>query len=94
MKESEFIDSLLKLLEGVVSGLTNYIELQKFADSSITNDGLPEDQTGRVRQLIYNLQSDLELIAVHQSEQLGSIAFYSRGEIANRLKGYLRDLSE
>ena len=94
MTTMQFLTLLLSLLEQVLAGTTSYTDLQKVVDDAIVNDELPEDISKELLNSIYGLQTDLELIAEHQSTYVGTDSMYSHDDIVGKLEKYGRLLKK
>jgi len=94
MNEMMFMASLRSLLEQVISGSANYKDLQRFVDKSIIEDEIPSGISEEMRKLIYELQTELELISVSESEKWESRATLDKSEISNRLHEFAIKLSD
>ena len=85
---TQFLSLLLSLLSRVLDGSVSYTELQKFVDEAVIEDKLPEELPLNFLKDISNLQTDLELIAAHQSTYANSRYIYSLTDIVDRLRKY------
>ena len=88
MTTMQFLTLLMSLLQKVLSGTASYTELQKIVDDTVINDELPDDMPKEFLQHVFDLQTDLELIAEHQSTYAGSSSMYSQGDIVEKLSKY------
>lgn len=88
MTTTEFLTLLMSLLERVLAGSINHTELQSFVDDAVIEDKLPENLSKEVLNNVFSLQTDLELIAEHQSTYAGSSLVYSQSEIVEKLRNY------
>jgi hypothetical protein len=89
----EFLNLLSSLLKNVLIGDAKYLELQKFVDNAVIEDELPDDLPNELLQQIFELQTDLELIAEHQSTYAGSRLMFEQKDIAAKLNKYVERLS-
>lgn len=89
MTKTQFITSLLSLLEQVLVGTARYTELQVFINDAFMDDKVPDDLPKGTVKHLFDLISDLKLIAKHQSRYAGSSSMlYSQEDIVERLKKY------
>ncbi len=88
MTTMEFLNLLLLLLRNVLSGSSNYTELQKYIDNAVIEDELPEDLPKEVLKSIFDLQTDLELIAENQSTYAGTKSLLDKEDIIEKLRKY------
>ena len=88
MTTMQFLTLLMSLLQKVLAGTASYTELQKIVDDAVINDELPDDISKELLQYVFDLQTDLELIAEHQSTYAGSSSMYSQSDITGKLSKY------
>lgn len=88
MTRVEFLNSLLSLLRRVLAGSIGYAELQSLVDDVIIEGKLPTNLSKEVLDNVFSLQTDLELIAEHQSTYMGSSSAYSQSDIIDKLRKY------
>jgi len=88
MTTIQFLTLLMSLLEKVLAGTASYTELQKAVDDAVVNDELPDDMVKESLQHVFDLQTDLELIAEHQSTYAGTGSMYVQEDIIERLNKY------
>ena len=88
MTTMQFLTLLMSLLQKVLAGTASYTELQKVVDDAVINDELPDDMPKTLLQHVFDLQTDLELIAEHQNTYAGSSSMYSQGDIVEKLSKY------
>jgi len=88
----EFLDLLLSLLRSVLTGSSRYTELQKFVDNAVIEDELPDDLPKEILQYLFDLQTDLELIAENQSTYAGTDSMLNQEEIIEKLQKYEKKL--
>ena len=88
MNEKIVIETLRALLDEATSDSFKITKLQRYVDSIIIEDMLPKDVSVEFRNFIDELQVELELIAVNQTEHLGTRNQLSKPEIAKKLQKY------
>lgn len=91
--KTEFLQLLSTLLKNVLNGDSKYSELQKFVDNAVVDDELPTDLPDKILKHLFDLQTDLELIAEHQSTHAGSRLMFKQEDIAAKLCNYLDKIS-
>lgn len=92
MTTMEFLNLLLSLLRSVLTGSSKYTELQKYIDNAVIGDELPDDLPKEIPQYIFDLQTDLELIAENQSTYAGTNYLLNQEEIIKKLRKYEKKL--
>lgn len=92
MTTMEFLNLLLSLLRSVLTGSSKYTELQKYIDNAVIGDELPDDLPKEILQYIFDLQTDLELIAENQSTYAGTNYLLNQEEIIKKLRKYEKKL--
>lgn len=93
MTTTEFLNLLITLLKSVLVGSSRYTELQKFVDNAVIEDGLPDELSKELLQYIFDLQTDLELIAENQSTYAGTTSMLKQEDIIEMLRKYEDKLS-
>ncbi len=94
MRAIEFLNLLLLHLKKVLACTEKYTELQAIVDRTIVNDELPEDLTNTALRCIFDLQTDLELIAEHQCAHAGTTMMLTEDEILEKLRKYQKILEK
>ena len=84
----DFLNMMTSLLEGVLYGRLSYTELQNFVDTAVIEDQLPNELSEEMLGQIFDLQTDLELIAEHQSVNAGTRAMLNQEDIIKKLSKY------
>ena len=93
MTTMEFLNLLFSLLRSVLAGSSSYTELQKFVDNAVIEDELPDDLPKEILQDIFDLQTDLELIAENQSTYAGTSSMLRKEDIIEKLQKYEEKLA-
>ena len=84
----EFLASLLKTLDRVLSGEVSWRELQRNVDHLIANDLLPTDIPNDLLKEVHNLQLDLEKIAVDVDAKANRMQSYTHERTNRALRRY------
>lgn len=75
-------------LHDVLNGRSRYTELQKLVDGTVIGELLPDDLPESTLSFIYELQTELELIAEHQSSNSGLSTAYSDTDVVALLSRF------
>ena len=81
-------------LQDVLIGRSRYTELQKIVDDAVIGDALPSDMPQLMLSFNYDLQTELELIAEHESSNLGLSTAYSDVDVISLLSRFGEVLTE
>jgi len=92
MTTMEFLNMLMSLLGRVLTGSSRYTELQKFVDNAVIENELPDDLPKNILQYIFDLQTELELIAENQTTYAGTDSMLNQKEIIEKLQQYEKKL--
>ena len=88
MTALKFQNQISSLLKKVLAGAANYTELQAFVDNAVIEDKLPNEIPKKLLRCIYELQTDLELIAENQSTHAGTRSMLTNTDIIEKLSKY------
>lgn len=86
MNGDTFMSDLAKLYNSVLNGSENYTELQNFIDAAVIEDKLPLNLTDKSRKLVFDLQTELELIAENQAANNGTRFMLTNENILDKLR--------
>ena len=92
--QSEFERAVRTLVAEVFNSSKKYTQLQEFVDSAIIEDNFPEDLSEKFLNDMFELQTRLELIAEHQSVNMGLDSMYSNQAIIEQLREQFGHLCE
>ncbi len=81
------------LLKQTLDSHISYTELQKIIDTAIIEDQLPDNLSVEILNHIFDLQTDLELIAEYQATHMGTKSLLTQENIIEKLKTYHEKLS-
>ena len=84
----EIWNTIFECLQSVVKGQCNYDLLQRIVDNAIIEGKIPDEYSDERSELLYELQTQLELIAEHQSSHLSLSSSYGDAEIISLLDDF------
>lgn len=82
------LETIRHLLQKVLEESESEITLQKAVDSMIVSDNIPGDLSDEELDVLFRLQTTLELISEHQSTTMGTVEFFSRAKIISLLSEF------
>ena len=93
MHERELVSSILSSLKRVLTGQSPYIELQRLVEEAVADDKVAVLSRPTLAH-VFELQKELELVAVHQAASTDRGSSYSHQQIAERLAKYVEPLTK
>jgi predicted ATPase len=93
MNERELISVILSLLRRVVNSEAKYSELQNIVDDAVAKDTVSVLSESTLAH-VFDLQKDLELIAVRQASSTDRASSVSQQEIVRLLAKYLEPFTK
>ncbi|HJY78728.1 MAG TPA: hypothetical protein VKE95_18955 [Burkholderiales bacterium] len=93
MKGNELVSSIVSLLKLVIDGKSTYSDLQNLVEDAVAQDKVSV-LSAPALALVFDLQKDLELIAVRQATSNDRASNYSHRQIAEQLTKYVEPFSQ